>query len=68
MVQIWTGMEALHEVTKKVRDGTLLGANESTPYSGKIVHIGHSYGSETIFTLAAYHPEVSDGIILTGFR
>ena len=67
-VQIWTGVEALYEVTNAVRNGKLVSASGSTPYTGKIVHVGHSFGSETIYTLAAYHPEVSDGIVLTGFR
>lgn len=61
-------MEALHEVTLKIRDGAFLESHAPKPYKGKIVHVGHSFGSETIFTLAAYHPEVSDGLILTGFR
>jgi pimeloyl-ACP methyl ester carboxylesterase len=61
-------MEALHEVTKKVRAGKVLSDSATKPYGGKIVHVGHSYGSETIFTLAAYYPTSSDGIILTGFR
>lgn len=68
VVQIWTGMEALHEVTKTIRKGKLLSATGSKPYQGKIAHVGHSFGSETIFALAAYHPQVSDGIVLTGFR
>jgi hypothetical protein len=68
VVQIWTGVEALYEVTKKIRDGTFLAGHALKPYKGKIAHVGHSFGSETIYTLAAYHPEISDGIVLTGFR
>ena len=33
----------------------------------KIVHVGHSFGSIQSFALAALHPEVSDGLILTGW-
>jgi len=45
-------MEALYEVTKTVQNGKLLSASGSTPYTGKIVHVGYSFGSESIYTLA----------------
>lgn len=33
----------------------------------KVVHVGHSFGSALSFTLAAMYPNVTDGLILTGF-
>ena len=33
----------------------------------KIIHVGHSYGSELTLALAAVAPQLSSGIVLTGF-
>lgn len=33
----------------------------------KVVHVGQSFGSALSYTLAATHPNVTDGLILTGF-
>ena len=38
------------------------------PYAfEKVVHVGHSFGSGLSLSLAAMYPNVSDGLILTGF-
>ncbi|KAG4425907.1 hypothetical protein IFR04_000851 [Cadophora malorum] len=33
----------------------------------KVVHVGHSFGSAQTYSLANLYPELTDGIILTGF-
>lgn len=33
----------------------------------KVVHVGHSFGSEHTYLLTAMYPNISDGIALTGF-
>lgn len=33
----------------------------------KVVNVGHSYGSIIAAGLVSQHPELSDGIVLTGF-
>lgn len=56
---------ALYALTVMLREGNLAGA--SGVKFPKTIHIGHSFGSAQTFTLALAHPEVSDGIVLTGF-
>jgi pimeloyl-ACP methyl ester carboxylesterase len=34
---------------------------------GKIIHVGHSFGSALTLSLTAKYPSLSDGIVLTGF-
>lgn len=55
---------ALHALTLKLRSGTAI---RGVPAFRKVVHVGHSYGSVQTYTLAVRHPEVSDGLVLTGF-
>ncbi len=38
----------------------------SSPFK-KVVHVGHSYGSQHTYALTAMYPTISDGITLTGF-
>lgn len=33
----------------------------------KIVHVGHSFGSVQTYALSAMYPNITDGIVLTGF-
>lgn len=64
-IQAELEISALYALTKMLRAGTLPGA--SSCKFGKTVHVGHSFGSAQTFTLALEHPEVTDGIVLTGF-
>lgn len=47
-----------------LRNGTFPGVNKTFK---KVVHIGHSFGSAQTYSLANLYPELTDGIILTGF-
>jgi pimeloyl-ACP methyl ester carboxylesterase len=52
-------------LTEKLRASTIPQlANKSF---GKIVHIGHSFGSILSYSLVEEDPTISDGVILTGF-
>lgn len=42
-------------------------ALQHIPQPHKIVHVGHSYGSELSVALVSNNPTLSDGLILTGF-
>lgn len=55
----------LIEITKRFRSGDLHG-DLPTP-SGRVIHVGHSFGSIMSNVLIAQNPELSDGVILTGF-
>lgn len=55
----------LIELTKRFRSGELHG-DLPTP-SGRVIHVGHSFGSIMSNVLAAKNPELSDGVVLTGF-
>lgn len=56
-------ISALYALTTMLREGKM----EHCPNVQKVVHVGHSFGSAQTFTLALAYPEVSDGIVLTGF-
>lgn len=45
-------------------NGTFPGVNQTF---SKVVHVGHSFGSAQTYSLANLYPELTDGIILTGF-
>lgn len=57
-------VEALAEITSKARNGSLPGVSTKP---SKVVHVGHSFGSAQTFALSAQYPDLSDGIVLTGF-
>ncbi|KAK2027449.1 alpha/beta-hydrolase [Colletotrichum zoysiae] len=63
-IQGFLELAALKALTDKLRDGTVpeLGSTFE-----KIVHVGHSFGSIHSYALTAMYPDVSDGVILTGF-
>lgn len=63
-VQANSEVEALNEVTKKLRAGTI--AEISCDYK-KVVHVGHSFGSVQSYWLSALYPDSTDGVILTGY-
>ena len=51
-------------MTKQLRDGSLPTVHKSFD---KVVHVGHSFGSALTYELVAMYPNISDGIILTGY-
>ncbi|KAI9692423.1 MAG: hypothetical protein M1822_006654 [Bathelium mastoideum] len=55
---------ALHALTTKARSGELPGVDAKF---SKVVHVGHSFGSQISYSLARDYPTASDGLILTGF-
>jgi len=63
-IQAFLEVAALAELTRKLRAAAI--PSLKTPYP-KIVHVGHSFGSVQSYTLAQQHPELSAGLILTGF-
>ncbi|KAM4057703.1 serine aminopeptidase, s33 domain-containing protein [Hirsutella rhossiliensis] len=63
-IQIALETAALKALTERVKDGKL--GDVKTKFS-KMVHIGHSYGSAITFSLSSMYPNITDGIVLTGF-
>ena len=63
-IQAHAEVEALNEVTKKLRTGSISEINCSYK---KVVHVGHSFGSIQSLWLSALYPNNTDGIILTGY-
>ncbi|TQN69259.1 hypothetical protein CSHISOI_06224 [Colletotrichum shisoi] len=63
-IQAWLELAALKALTDKLRAGDVPGVDCTFD---KIVHVGHSFGSVHSYALVAAHPEISDGIVLTGF-
>lgn len=47
-----------------LRNGNLPTVNRSF---NRIVHVGHSFGAAQSYALTAMYPNISDGIVLTGF-
>ncbi|QIW98327.1 hypothetical protein AMS68_003845 [Peltaster fructicola] len=62
-IQAYIEVAALKALTDKLRDGSLSGV----PKFQKVVHVGHSFGSEHTYLLSAMYPNSTDGIALTGF-
>lgn len=56
---------ALYTLTTQLRSGLIPGVCEAG--FAKVVHVGHSFGSIESYSLAVLHPEVTDGLVLTGF-
>lgn len=54
---------ALYELTTLLRNGGIIGIGGFE----KVVHVGHSYGSLQTYTLSVRYPNISDGLVLTGF-
>lgn len=50
-----------------LRKGTLPTVNHAFNESGTIVNVGHSYGSQQSYQLAAMYPNITDALVLTGF-
>ncbi|KAI9808812.1 MAG: hypothetical protein M1827_007187 [Pycnora praestabilis] len=62
-IQAPAELSAIYELTMMLRAGSLSGV----PLADKVVHVGHSFGSGLSYTLASMYPNVTDGLILTGF-
>lgn len=63
-IQANSEVEALNEVTKKIRAGSI---HEIPCSYEKVIHIGHSFGSVQSYWLSALYPNNTDGVILTGY-
>ncbi|KAF1992062.1 hypothetical protein K402DRAFT_388632 [Aulographum hederae CBS 113979] len=63
-VQAPAEVSATYEISKMLRAGSLPGVEHAF---NKVLHVGHSFGSLQTYLLTALHPEISDGIVLTGF-
>lgn len=63
-IQLFLEIAALKELTTMLAEGTV--CNKAPAYN-KIVHLGHSFGSAMTYGLVKSYPEISAGIILTGF-
>ena len=62
-IQATVELDILVRLTKSVRAGTISGL----PAPRKLVHVGHSYGSQLTNALAAVEPGLSDGLVFTGY-
>lgn len=62
--QLWLEVAALKALTEGLRYQKIEGCSGEFD---KIVHVGHSFGSSQTYTLTAMYPDISDGIVLTGF-
>ncbi|KAK4550470.1 hypothetical protein LTR36_000049 [Oleoguttula mirabilis] len=63
-IQALLEVDALRALTEDLRNGIIPGVSEKY---GKVVHVGHSFGSQHSYALTAMYPNISDGIVLTGF-
>ncbi|KAI9046586.1 hypothetical protein LZ554_009330 [Drepanopeziza brunnea f. sp. 'monogermtubi'] len=63
-IQAYLEVEATAALTRMLRDGSFPGVNQKF---SKVVHVGHSFGAAQTYTLANLYPELTDGIVLTGF-
>jgi len=63
-IQSFIEVETLAQLTRMLRNGSFPGINY-TPK--KVVHVGHSFGSAQTYSLANLYPNITDGIVLTGF-
>lgn len=62
-IQSLLEVDALRALTEGLRHGSI----KDVPQFNKVVHVGHSYGSEHTYSLTSMYPNISDGIALTGF-
>ncbi|KAI1770272.1 Alpha/Beta hydrolase protein [Hypoxylon cercidicola] len=63
-IQASLEVAALRALTAMLRKGQAPGIQAAYD---RVLHVGHSFGSIQAYALAAAHPELSDGIALTGF-
>lgn len=62
-IQSFLEVAALAEITNMARNGSLTGV----PAHDRVIHVGHSFGSAQTYSLVNMYPNISDGIVLTGF-
>jgi pimeloyl-ACP methyl ester carboxylesterase len=62
-IQALLEVDALRALTEGLRDGSIEGLSSFD----KVLHVGHSFGSQHTYALTAMYPNISDGIALTGF-
>lgn len=67
VVQAPAEVSALYQLNSMLRMGTLPTVPHAFNETGTIVNVGHSFGSQQSFMLAAMYPNVTDALILTGF-
>lgn len=63
-IQTALEVESLAQITRLIRNGTV---PEIHAKPSKIIHVGHSFGSVQTYVLTDKYPDLSDGIILTGY-
>ncbi|KAH8900407.1 alpha/beta-hydrolase [Thozetella sp. PMI_491] len=63
-IQSFLEVASLEYLTKLLREGKVPRIRHKFD---KIVHVGHSFGSIQSYGLAAAQPNITDGIVLTGF-
>ncbi|KAF2099967.1 hypothetical protein NA57DRAFT_38322 [Rhizodiscina lignyota] len=63
-IQSFLEVQAIRALTICLREGSF--PNVHHKFS-KIIHTGHSFGSAQTYSLTAMYPDISDGIVLTGF-
>lgn len=70
-IQATVELAVLATLTTELKAGKLLPPSISSgaapPPPSKILHVGHSWGSELSNALAASAPHLSDGLVLTGY-
>lgn len=65
-IQSTVELAVLATLTTAIRTGKIPKSILSTPPK-KVLHVGHSWGSELSNALAATFPSLSDGVVLTGY-
>ncbi|CZS89775.1 uncharacterized protein RAG0_01042 [Rhynchosporium agropyri] len=63
-IQAYLEVAATAKLTEMLRQGQFPKVNHTFT---KVVHVGHSFGSAQTYSLANLYPNLTDGIILTGF-
>jgi pimeloyl-ACP methyl ester carboxylesterase len=63
-IQTFLEIAATAQLTQMLRNGTFPGVNHTF---SKVVHVGHSFGSAQTYALASMYPNITDGLVLTGF-
>lgn len=63
-IQSFIEIAATVQLTQMLRNGTFPGVNRTF---SKVVHVEHSFGSTQTYSLARMYPNITDGIVFTGF-
>jgi hypothetical protein len=63
-IQIVIEIAVTAQLTQMLRNGTFPGVNQTF---NKVGHVGHSFGSAQTYDSASMYPNITDGIVLTGF-